>query len=194
MVQLPFSFFHDPSSVCARNRITQMPSGGIYPVQDLPSDAKCATCRGSNPTHYCEEWDHFLHAKCAMNFLSTTEGKILIDLDHSISIQFSLEVSDKELKTILLTLQEKYGEGSWRVDTTLKQMSRARQTNWKEWDEKLCAICQEGSVMSSKCHRGCGSLCTHCYAGKCSKCQLDYCQECMTDHLKDSECLSCDTK
>jgi len=70
-----------------------MPCGGIFPVKgswveyysihDLPH--RCIYCDEiGGVTHFCEEWDGFLHAQCIDQFLMTEEGKIVVEHGHEI--------------------------------------------------------------------------------------------------------------
>lgn len=69
-----------------------MPCGGIYPLMqhfagDMVSSVDtCFYCGKSKPqvTHFCEEWDCFLHKACITPFLKTVEGKIIISHGHEV--------------------------------------------------------------------------------------------------------------
>ena len=76
-----------------------MPCGGIYPIKGSWVDefggknALCFYCTspcGENDL-WVEEWDAPLHRSCLAEFLSTDEGKVVIEHGHDI-IQTSEEV------------------------------------------------------------------------------------------------------
>ena len=60
-----------------------MPCGGIYPMNN-PYGCSCWQCGKSEPTPelFCDEWDTFLHAECALAFLNTEEGNIILTHAH----------------------------------------------------------------------------------------------------------------
>lgn len=72
-----------------------MPCGGIYPLtqhfagpmldKTNPYHA-CFYCGKSEPTvtHFCDEWDCYLHRKCITPFLKTEEGKIVLEHGHEV--------------------------------------------------------------------------------------------------------------
>ena len=64
-----------------------MPCGGIYPMEGRRG-VECFYCEGRTPIpdHYCEEWDAFLHGKCVEPFLTTEEGKIVIEHGHEVVV------------------------------------------------------------------------------------------------------------
>ena len=73
-----------------------MPCGGIYPVrgswvEQLPNppgkvDIRCWQCGKSTPvpTHFCDEWDTFLHAECIDAFLNSEEGRVVMEHGHEV--------------------------------------------------------------------------------------------------------------
>lgn len=65
-----------------------MPCGGIYPITfgDFYVRGECWHCGKSNPvlSHYCEEWDAFLHSECIDPFLKTKEGDIVLQHGHEV--------------------------------------------------------------------------------------------------------------
>jgi hypothetical protein len=77
-----------------------MPCGGIYPLWHpdgsvahfaapmLGSSAAdaCFYCGKLEPpcTHFCDEWDCYLHAGCSDAFLDTEEGKIVLAHGHEV--------------------------------------------------------------------------------------------------------------
>lgn len=74
-----------------------MPCGGIYPIggswvegyaaqQAQTGEADCFYCRKTEPpvTHFCDEWDCYLHAHCIDEFLATPEGQIVILHGHEV--------------------------------------------------------------------------------------------------------------
>lgn len=74
-----------------------MPCGGIYPIvnswvapyaaqQMKDGTADCFYCRKTDPpvTHFCDEWDCYLHADCIDGFLATEEGRIVIAHEHEV--------------------------------------------------------------------------------------------------------------
>ena len=74
-----------------------MPCGGIFPregtfagpVEDTDDCFHCG--KTGNATHYCEEWDCYLHKDCIGEFLLTEEGQIVIKHGHSIIIEWEEE-------------------------------------------------------------------------------------------------------
>lgn len=72
-----------------------MPCGGIYPIVGSifesmfnPNDPghNCFECGKSDtpPTHFCDEWDCYLHKECIDAFLAGPEGQIVIHHKHEI--------------------------------------------------------------------------------------------------------------
>lgn len=72
-----------------------MPCGGIYPIKGtwvekyvaadrLKND--CFQCGQVEPpiTHFCDEWDCYLHEGCIDAFLQTREGKIVLEHGHEV--------------------------------------------------------------------------------------------------------------
>lgn len=78
-----------------------MPCGGIYPikgtwVEGVPRDEskpehRCWTCGRLGALHFCDEWDTFIHARCAILFLQTDEGECVISHGHVVELDFSVE-------------------------------------------------------------------------------------------------------
>jgi len=71
--------------------------GGIYPIKGTiktrPPAAKriCCVCGKDNASHFCQETEVYLHAVCAIAFLQTEDGKIVIKHGHHIHIHFQDE-------------------------------------------------------------------------------------------------------
>jgi hypothetical protein len=76
-----------------------MPCGGIYPIKGSfvePIEAQadpahpmvCWTCGKSDPkpTFWCEEWDTPIHRECIPEFLTTDEGRIVLNHGHMVYI------------------------------------------------------------------------------------------------------------
>lgn len=72
-----------------------MPCGGIYPLGQhfagamLGPEDTCFSCRkkGSKDrplTHFCDEWDCYLHEGCIDDFLLTKEGEIVTLHEHEV--------------------------------------------------------------------------------------------------------------
>jgi hypothetical protein len=70
-----------------------MPCGGIYPIKSISEleqhfrdGNKCWMC--DEPTDVydlvCVEWDCTLHYECLTSFLTTEEGRIVIEHEHEI--------------------------------------------------------------------------------------------------------------
>ena len=76
-----------------------MPCGGIYPikgswVEKVPGKwHKCWVCGKPNCTHFCDEWDTPLHARCVITFLQSEEGKLMIEHGHLVQIDYGVEES-----------------------------------------------------------------------------------------------------
>ena len=78
-----------------------MPCGGIYPIantwiESFPKDETkpehcCWMCGKGGCEHFCDEWDTFIHARCALAFLATEEGQIIIKHEHQVLLDFSKE-------------------------------------------------------------------------------------------------------
>lgn len=85
-----------------------MPCGGIRPVDESlvtnktlelktlndqlePEDGGCWVCGLGGCRHFLEEYDTFIHAICALKFLQSTEGQIVIHHKHTIELDFNLE-------------------------------------------------------------------------------------------------------
>ena len=74
-----------------------MPCGGIYPikgswVEKVHQDkTPCWVCMEAGCTHFCDEWDTPLHARCVLAFLQTEEGKCVIEHGHLVQIDYSVE-------------------------------------------------------------------------------------------------------
>jgi hypothetical protein len=58
-----------------------MPCGGIFPFE---ASGICWQCRLPESTHFCEEWDCYLHEGCINSFLESPEGKIVLSHGHEI--------------------------------------------------------------------------------------------------------------
>jgi hypothetical protein len=68
-----------------------MPCGGIYPIEESvgrcspdSNASRCFVCNGVGSDLWVEEWDSGIHRKCIMRFLSSPEGKVVLDHGHSI--------------------------------------------------------------------------------------------------------------
>ncbi len=80
-----------------------MPCGGIYPclnpesksIQDVlsPNLGGCWVCSHGGALHFMDEWDTFIHARCALRELSNPDSDthIVIEHGHSVELNFSLE-------------------------------------------------------------------------------------------------------
>ena len=88
-----------------------MPCGGIYPMSGphmggpINVDGgfvggRCWQCSGEGATHFCDEWDCSLHARCIATFLLTDEGLCVAAHGHQVFIDFSLEVQSHEKEGI----------------------------------------------------------------------------------------------
>jgi hypothetical protein len=69
-----------------------VPCGGIYPVgKDLPE--VCFLCNSPGTSHFCEEWDAYLHEDCIDGFLKTPEGQVVARHGHAV-----VRLSEAELE------------------------------------------------------------------------------------------------
>jgi len=78
-----------------------MPCGGIYPVKgtwveklkrdERKPEQRCWVCQQPGAMHFCDEWDCYIHARCAIPFLQSDEGKIVIGHRHTVILDFSAE-------------------------------------------------------------------------------------------------------
>ena len=74
-----------------------MPCGGIFPIKgsyiEKYYDPKhpCWVCGKPDCTHFCEEWDTGIHAKCVADFLKSEEGSCMTLHGHTIIVDYSLE-------------------------------------------------------------------------------------------------------
>ena len=94
-----------------------MPCGGIYPISNTWLEAaginrdeskpehRCWTCNGKGAKHFCDEWDCYIHARCAIKFLSTPEGECVINHGHEVVLNFSAE-EDVQTSPVALHQQE----------------------------------------------------------------------------------------
>jgi hypothetical protein len=81
-----------------------MPCGGIRPFNlSVVSDAlegqptpPCHFCNKPGATHWVEEWDTAIHARCVPAFLQTEEGEIIIEHGHDVYLDFSLEREEEQ--------------------------------------------------------------------------------------------------
>lgn len=72
-----------------------MPCGGIYPIPSKfvpplsgPNEGGCLHCQGGGEmTHFCEEWDGFLHQGCIGVYLLTKEGQVITNHDHPVIME-----------------------------------------------------------------------------------------------------------
>lgn len=55
-------------------------------------------CDERNTSHFCEEWDCFLHARCIVEFMQTTQGQMIIQHGHVVQIDFSKDLPLKETR------------------------------------------------------------------------------------------------
>lgn len=62
-----------------------MPCGGIHPASDV-GQYECWVCNKPGSDHFIWEWDAAIHAKCIPSFLSTEEGRVVIEHKHLIQI------------------------------------------------------------------------------------------------------------
>jgi hypothetical protein len=82
---------------------TAMPCGGIYPIAmhfsrehlQLDNDAhRCPVCRkhvDPDTDLFCDEWDRYLHRACLGVFLTSDEGRMVLNHGHAIIV---LELTD----------------------------------------------------------------------------------------------------
>jgi hypothetical protein len=80
-----------------------MPCGGIYPIKgtwvepiaaqrdESKPEQRCWVCGKGNTAHFCDEWDCYIHARCAVQFLQSEEGQCVIDHGHEVHLNFSIE-------------------------------------------------------------------------------------------------------
>jgi hypothetical protein len=69
-----------------------MPCGGIYPLTQhfagpmADADSECFQCGQHVPavTHFCDEWDCYLHGDCIDAFLASDEGQIVTLHGHEV--------------------------------------------------------------------------------------------------------------
>lgn len=85
-----------------------MPCGGIEPIKNdnlgtihehlSPNEGGCWVCSRGGAMHMCHEWDTYIHARCALTFLLTTdEGKCVVEHKHAVYLDFSIEEDITEL-------------------------------------------------------------------------------------------------
>jgi hypothetical protein len=56
-------------------------------------EVTCFHCNRADPVpdHFVEEWDAFLHGTCALPFLLTVEGSVVIAHRHNVVIRLEVE-------------------------------------------------------------------------------------------------------
>ncbi len=82
--------------------------GGIYPIKGtsvsytpgiphpspIPAAQRiCCVCGGGDAQHFCEENKAYIHARCAVEYLQTEQGRTIIDHGHTVRLDFRAEQS-----------------------------------------------------------------------------------------------------
>lgn len=69
--------------------------GGIAPIKGSPRKEKlppekriCCVCNKGDARHFCEDTQTYLHAVCAIAFLQSEIGKIVIQHGHHVHLHF----------------------------------------------------------------------------------------------------------
>jgi len=61
-------------------------------IRDLPAAERvCCVCHEGDSQHYCYETEAFIHARCAIPFLQTENGKQIIRHGHQVRLDFAVE-------------------------------------------------------------------------------------------------------
>lgn len=71
-----------------------MPCGGIYLASSEETlEADCLVCGRKGCRHYIEEWDAYIHARCAIRELNNPGSEVYVVLlhEHEVYLDFSLE-------------------------------------------------------------------------------------------------------
>jgi hypothetical protein len=82
--------------------------GGIHPIKGTsaelrpgiprpapipPAQRICCVCQKGDAQHFCMENEEYIHARCALEYLQTEEGKIIIEHGHTVRLDFRAEQS-----------------------------------------------------------------------------------------------------
>jgi hypothetical protein len=82
--------------------------GGIHPIKGTSASYRpglphpslipaaqriCCICEKGDARHFCDENKKYIHARCALEYLQTKQGKIIIDHGHTVRLDFKAEQS-----------------------------------------------------------------------------------------------------
>ena len=81
--------------------------GGIHPIKGksvayrhgpspslMPATQRvCCVCGEDDAQHFCDENKEYIHARCALKYLQTEQGKIIIEHGHTVRLDFRAEQS-----------------------------------------------------------------------------------------------------
>lgn len=104
---------------CSSGGLNPMPCGGIHPIDnDLlgtirerldSTQGGCWVCSRGGAMHFCHEWDTFIHARCVPRFLATDQGQLVIEHEHTILLDFSLEEDSAISQMCVFSSPDKLG-------------------------------------------------------------------------------------
>ncbi|HEY5174381.1 MAG TPA: hypothetical protein VII95_02320 [Terriglobales bacterium] len=71
--------------------------GGIHPIKGTSASYRpgriCCVCGEDDAQHFCDENKEYIHARCALKYLQTEQGKIIIEHGHTVRLDFRAEQS-----------------------------------------------------------------------------------------------------
>jgi hypothetical protein len=73
--------------------------GGIHPIKGkstslVPAAQRiCCVCEEGDARHFCYENKKYIHARCALQYLRTEQGKVIVDHGHTVRLDFRAEQS-----------------------------------------------------------------------------------------------------
>lgn len=105
-----------------------MPCGGIYPIKgtwlekylrdESKPESRCWVCQGEGASHFCDEWDCYIHARCVGSFLQTEEGYCLALHGHTVQLDFSCELEMEAEKLEKEPILRRWDRTYWWFDET----------------------------------------------------------------------------
>jgi hypothetical protein len=73
--------------------------GGVHPIKGTSvgigisaSQRICCVCEKDDAQHFCIENDSYIHARCALEFLRTKQGQVIIEHGHTVRLDFRAEI------------------------------------------------------------------------------------------------------
>jgi hypothetical protein len=118
-----------------------MPCGGIYPMENpdgktqadvlSPTLGGCWVCSHGGALHFMDEWDTYIHARCAIRELSKPDSDVYIVVGHGhvVELDFSLEneagrkaVEDGRAEDYVETLKAEFQDEIRRLEIEIENL------------------------------------------------------------------------